>query len=178
MTDADFRIHSAGDAGAVTIFLPESDFYLVIGFGCDLHGFKLTCSTCWDCRMCDQLGIGMGGRDGTSSYVCGFCEHSPYDYSLVEKSLAAFAIFQGHDQDSPEAHQMSSPEMTLRHLPFEMEWLPEPSIQSSRTSSLSHGRSRPRLPSLVASIRPGSSASARNAPCATVLFQRLCPSPT
>ena len=101
-----------------------------------------------------------------------------YGYSLVEKSLAAFAIFRGPYQESPEAHYMLSAGMTLYHLLFEVERPMEPSIQSSRTSYPSHAISQLRLPSLVASIRQASSASAENAPCDTVPFWRLCPSPT
>ena len=44
-----------------------------------------------------------------------------YDYSLVEKSLGAFAIFQQRYQESPEAHKMSSAQMMLHHLPFAVE---------------------------------------------------------
>jgi len=76
-----------------------------------------------------------------------------YNYSLRETSLAAFAIFRGRYQESPSAHQMSSAQMTLHRLPFEVERQPEASIRLSRTSYPSHGSSRPRLPSLLASIR-------------------------
>jgi len=93
-----------------------------------------------------------------------------FDYSLVEKSLAAFAIFWGCYQASPLAHQMSSAQNGLHPLPFTIERPPEPSIPKTRTSYLSHGSSRPHLPSLDASIRQALSTSAENAPCDAVLF--------
>ena len=65
---------------------------------------------------------------------------------------------------------MLSAQMTLHHLPFEVERQQEPSIQLSRTSYPSHGTSQPRLPSIVMSIRQASSASAENAPCDAALF--------
>jgi len=75
-TNANLHIHSSGDAGAVTMSLSESDFYMVISFGRDMQGLKLTGSTCLDCWIFDQSGIGAGGRDGTHLCVCGFCEPS------------------------------------------------------------------------------------------------------
>ena len=93
-----------------------------------------------------------------------------YDYFLVEKPLAAFAILLGRFQESPYAHQLLTALMTLHHWPFEVERQPEPSIRSSSTSYASHGRSRPRLPNLVTTLHHGSSGFANNAPCDTVLF--------
>ena len=52
-----------------------------------------------------------------------------FDYSPVEESLAAFAIFWGRYQVSPLAHQMSSARNRLHPLPFVIEQQPEPSIR-------------------------------------------------
>ena len=101
-----------------------------------------------------------------------------YDYSIVQKLLAAFAIFTGLNQESPNAHQMSSAPMTLNRLLFEVEYQPEPSIKLSHTPYPSHGSCRLRLPTLVVSIRQASSPSAESATCDTVVFERLCLSPS
>jgi len=101
-----------------------------------------------------------------------------FDYSPVEKSLEAFAIFRGRYQVSPLAHQMLSAQNWLHCLPSAIERPPELWIRSSRTSFLSHRRSGPRLPSLLAPIREAFLASAENAPCDPLLVWRLCPSPS
>ena len=113
------------------------------------------------------------GRAGVTE-----CLHVPrespiqasFDYSLVEKLLAALAICWGCYQVSPLAHQMSSAQSRLHPFPFVIERPPEPSIRWSPIFYLTDGSSRPRLPSLVVSIRQTLSASAENAPCDAVLF--------
>jgi len=101
-----------------------------------------------------------------------------YDYALVEESIAALAILWRPYQESPYPDQLSLVQIGLHHLPFVVEWQPEPWIQLSFTSYLSHRSSRPRLPSLVSSVSQASSASAENAPCDAVSFRRLCPAPS
>jgi len=44
-----------------------------------------------------------------------------YDYTLVDKTITAFAIIQGCYEESPEAEQMLSALMMLHHPPFEVE---------------------------------------------------------
>jgi len=56
--------------------------------------------------------------------------------------------------------------------------LSEPSIQSSRTSYVSHARSPPHPTISVASIHQAASACAENSPCRAVQFWRLCPWPS
>jgi hypothetical protein len=59
-----------------------------------------------------------------------------YEYSLVKKSLAAFAIVQKRYQESPLAHPMSSMQMK-RHCPlFTVERQLEPAIRLSDTAYL------------------------------------------
>jgi len=101
-----------------------------------------------------------------------------YDYFLVEKSLAAFAMFRGRCQQSPQALQMLSVEVPEGHHSFQAERLPEPSFQICCTSHLVHGSSRLHPPIPVESIRRVSSASAETSPCTAVPFWRLCPSPS
>jgi len=102
---------------------------------------------------------------------------APFDYFLVEKSLAAFAIFWGQCQDTPLALQMLSVQVPPHPHPSAVEQLPEPSIQICCTSCLFHGSSRLRPPILVGSIREASSASAKTPPYAAAPFWWLCPLP-
>jgi len=74
--NANLHIHSSGDAGAVTMSLLESDFYMVISLGCDMQGLKLSRLSCCDCWIGDQSGIRAGGRDRMRSCVHSFCEPS------------------------------------------------------------------------------------------------------
>jgi len=76
VTNANMRIHSSCDAGAVTMSLTESDFNVVISMGHDMDGLKLTGSTGLDCWICDQSGMWAGRRDGMHSCICGFHEPS------------------------------------------------------------------------------------------------------
>jgi len=101
-----------------------------------------------------------------------------YGYCLVEKYIAALAIFPGWYQESLIALQMLSAKVPLQHDPFATWWLLEHWIQMFRTSYLFRGSSRPHPPIPVLSICQASSASTKTSPCGVVPIWRLCPSPS
>jgi len=90
-----------------------------------------------------------------------------YDYFLVGKSIAAFAIFRGQCQDSPSGLQLLLVDVPERHQLFAAGRRPEPSIRWCPTSYLVHRSSRLHPPIPVESICRDSSASAEIFPCAS-----------
>jgi len=101
-----------------------------------------------------------------------------HDYFLVKKSLAAFAIFRGQCQDTPEALQSLSVQVALHHHPFPVERLPEPAMWMCHTSYLIHRSNQLRPPLPVVSIRQATSASEETSPGVAAPFSWLCPSPS
>jgi hypothetical protein len=96
---------------------------------------------------------------------------SHYDYFLVEKSLAAFAIFRGQCQDIPSAFQMVSVEVPKNHHDsVAAEQLPEHFIAMCSTSIVVHRRYWGNLPILVGSICRASSASVESSSCSAILL--------
>jgi len=101
-----------------------------------------------------------------------------FDYVLVDKSLAEFAILQGQCQDTPYALQMLSVQVGLHHHPFVVPPLLVPLNRLWHTSYLCYGSGKLRPPIQVVSIHQVSSASAETSLCANVLFWGLCPVPS
>lgn len=99
-----------------------------------------------------------------------------FHYFLVEMSLMVLAIFLAWQQVSELSLKVSALQVQLRQGSVVASRVPEPSIQSSCMSYLSHGSTGlcPLIP--VVSISHVSSASAEVSPCIAVLFWRLFPS--
>ena len=93
-----------------------------------------------------------------------------YDYCLVERFLAPFAIFWGQCQENPQALQMLFVQVPQGHHLCAVNGQPEPLIQMSRTCYIFRGSSwlHPLIP--VVSICQASSASVETSACAAVLF--------
>ena len=102
---------------------------------------------------------------------------APYDYFLVDHSLAAFAIFQRHCQFTTEAPHSLWGHVSLHHHPCAVERLPEHLTRMCRTTYLFHGSNRLYPPILVVSFRRASSASDETSAGAAAQFSWLCPSP-
>jgi len=101
--------------------------------------------------------------------------HTLYSYFLVKKSLAAFALFQGHYQELALSPQMLSVQMLLQHRLFVAYELVTPSMWPSYTSYLAYRCSRQCPCSPVALVGHASCTSAENWQCGTVQIWRLYP---
>ena len=93
-----------------------------------------------------------------------------FDYFLVEKSLAAFAICPGQCQASSWPLQLLWVQMRLHHPLFTVWRLLKPSIRLCCTSYPFHGSSQLSPPIHIVSIDQASSASAEPFQCAAVPF--------
>jgi len=94
-----------------------------------------------------------------------------YDYFLVEKSLAALALFHGQCQGTPFILQSVSVQVPLHHHLFAVEQLPEPSIRLCSAAYILHGSTLPRPPIPVVEIDQSSSASNVTSSCAAAPVQ-------
>ena len=116
-------------------------------------------------------------QDPISSYATADSENlAQCDYFLGEMSRAAYRILRGQCQDTPEALQSLSVQVSLRCHTFAVDRVPEPAMQMCSTSYLFHGRNRLCSPMPVVWIRQASSAFEETSACATEPFSWLCPS--
>jgi len=88
--------------------LPESDFYIVLSLGRDMQGLSSQVRHALhnEAEMNWALGQARGMKYDPVSAVS--VNQASYEYSPVEKSLAAFTILYGSYEEYPQAHKMSS----------------------------------------------------------------------